>query len=137
MTSDAKRYNLKVGDRFQDCREGCGGEFEIIDITHDGNAFQLRWATMKDNELCPYVSAGRIFEIAQLDGNARCEFTYDDMLLAFAAGFKSSAEGYNGECNDFTDNHIITAREILSIEAAQKELKSNLERFLTTEFSFK
>jgi len=130
MMSDASRYDLKVGDIFQDGRAGRSGDFEIADITPDGNCFQLRWASMSDGEHCPYVTAERLFAIANMDGESRRRFTREEMLLAFAAGFRSSAEGHNGECNHFTDAPCGTTRGLLFSVSARQQLGRDFSRFL-------
>ena len=135
MTSDAQKYDLKVGDTFEDQRKGKTETFKITDITPDGGGFQLRWANMSDDDICPYVTAERLFEIAHIDKEARRQFTKEEMLLAFAAGFKSSAEGHNGECNDFTDAPFYSTRDLLAIESADQQLRRDFDHFLQKDIS--
>jgi hypothetical protein len=89
MPTDAERYNLKIGDRFPDIRDGYTGDVTIIDIIGDGNCFQVEWTGMGADDPRPYLSLGRLSLIAGIDSTEeRASLdAFEDELLHMAAEY--------------------------------------------------
>ena len=135
MTNDALKYGLLVGDTFPDGREGRSEHITIVDISPDGSVFQIRYSGMSEDDLCPYITADHLFQILNIDKETKRHFSYDDMLLAFAGGFLTAGEGYNGECNNFSDEYIATAQNLLENTKAKGQLSQDFTAFLEKHMS--
>ncbi|MFZ3583430.1 hypothetical protein ACOI1H_14825 [Loktanella sp. DJP18] len=133
MLGKFDQYGLRIGDVYPHRSDGPKGEITILDVTSDGSVVQIRHSTMSEGELCPFVTVDRLAEIADLKPATQNIFTEEDMLLSFVGGFLASAEGHNGECNDFTSDSFALPQQMLSIEAAKRQFLQDFQIFLAKE----